>query len=289
MKFYGKAEGIAAGILSAFEAGTVPDALAQVFIKRSDSTPCRAWSWSNQLITCLIGGTDDARGFKQWQTVGRKVRKGTKAFNILGPVLISVDGNGKKSKAKEGGRPLLIGFKSISVFPIENTDVFDADLWAKASKARQDARAWIEDLPLYDVATSWGLTVNSYSGEGARYLGYYKHGATGQAIAVGVENLSTWAHELVHAADNRNDKMVKGTGQESTNEIVAELGGTILLKMLGHDVAADMGGAWQYIQRYSQKDNAKALSACMKLLNRTCEAVNLIIETALECEGAAVA
>ena len=57
-KYHGKAEQAAKRILDVFQNGDVPKALATVFIKRNDLSPCRSWSWSNQLLTALAG-TDD--------------------------------------------------------------------------------------------------------------------------------------------------------------------------------------------------------------------------------------
>jgi len=57
---------------------------------------------------------------------------------------------------------------------------------------------WLENPPLIGVAKQWGLSVDAFNGQKAGYLGFYRHG---QSIALGVENLSTWAHELLHAAD----------------------------------------------------------------------------------------
>jgi hypothetical protein len=80
------------------------------------------------------------------------------------------------------------------------------------------------------VAKAWNLSVSSFSGENAKYLGYYKHG---QGIALGVENLSTWSHELIHAADDRLGHLEE-KGQQWARETVAELGGAILLECLGY-------------------------------------------------------
>jgi len=79
-RFYRQAESAAGRILEAFQAGNVPKALAPIFVRRKDDVPCRAWSWSNQLLTALAGHSD-ARGYRQWQAVGRHVRKGQKAFH----------------------------------------------------------------------------------------------------------------------------------------------------------------------------------------------------------------
>ena len=86
MKFYGKAEQVTDKILAAFEAGKIPAALATVFIDKA-GRPQDDWSPLNQMIAVLVGGTNDGRTFKAWKEVGRKVKKGAKAFNILAPCM----------------------------------------------------------------------------------------------------------------------------------------------------------------------------------------------------------
>ncbi len=81
----------------------------------------------------------------------------------------------------------------------------------------------MDALPLLSVARSWALSVTAYNGKGARALGYYQHG---QAIALGVQNIATWAHELVHAADDRRGKLAGSS--KLSREVVAELGGAVL-------------------------------------------------------------
>jgi hypothetical protein len=66
--------------------------------------------------------------------------------------------------------------------------------FAKLKAPRKEA-AFLSTLPLIEVRRSWGLHVGTFAAEGARRLGYYR---PDEAIAVGVENFSIWAHELVH-------------------------------------------------------------------------------------------
>jgi hypothetical protein len=132
----------------------------------------------------------------------------------------------------------------------------------------------VESLPLIEVAREGGLSVESFNGQGASYLGAYRHHA---GIALGVNNLSTWAHELVHAADHRNSKAL---GQHWRSETVAELGGAVLLQILGYPHDADLGGCWEYIERYAEKSGLEVIDACDKVLQRICEAVALILDTA---------
>ena len=75
---------IANDILSAFESGELPKALANLFIHRKVDVPSRAWTWTNRLVAIRHGHVYTA-GFRQWQEVGRYVKKGEHAFHILAP------------------------------------------------------------------------------------------------------------------------------------------------------------------------------------------------------------
>jgi len=59
---------------------------------------------------------------------------------------------------------------------------------------------WLNELPLIEVARAWGLNVSAYDGQ---IRGPQEKYLPGSYIAVGVKNLSTWAHELIHAADDK--------------------------------------------------------------------------------------
>jgi hypothetical protein len=281
MQFYGQSEQAANRILDTFKSGKLPAALAPLFIRRTDDVPCRRWSWSNQLLTALVG-TSDARGFRQWLDAGRAVRKGARAFQILGPILVK-----REERDTDTGetreRLALVGFKSIPVFRLEDTDIIDEARWAAATKSDTESRRFIDGLPLIGVARSWGLSVETYSGSGASALGWYSSG--GRSIALGTKNLSTWAHELVHAADDRCIGGLK-PGQRADQEIVAELGGAVLLECLGEHDDADVGGAWRYIDSYAQRDGVAPITYCERLLKRVCEAVALILDTAAELAAA---
>lgn len=267
MNLYGKAGEAAQDILRAFEnPNSLQAPLAQVFIHRKDESPCRAWSWRNQLIVAIRGHAD-ARGFRQWQQVGRHVKKGEKAFNILSPCV-------KKVRDEKTGeeKKIVYGYRGTPVFGLAQTEGDELPL------ADPGVRLWLRSLPLRHVAECWGLTVEAYDGQGADALGKYRHGVS---IALGVKNLSTWAHELVHAADHRNGKLTE-LGQHWRSETVAELGGAVLLCALGFTHDADLGGCWKYIQRYAKKQGIDTLRACNLVLDRTCEAVALILDTAEE-------
>ncbi len=278
MNFHGKAEAVATKIVEAFRAGKAGKALAQTFIT-CGGRHCDSYSWMNQMLVAL-GGYSDAMGFKQWLAVGRCVSKGQKATHILAPCCRKVEDTATGEK-----RTIVFGFRVAIVFGLEQTEIIDADKWAKHNKANEKAEQFLAELPLRAVADSWGLTVKPYDGRQASALGWYRHGV---AIALGVENLATWAHELIHAADDRNGKLVE-RGQHWRSETVAELGGAILMYCLGYETEADLGGAWDYISKYATTASIEPVKACMDVLKRTCEAVELILKTADELSDSSLA
>ena len=260
-----KAEEAANDILRAFEnPNDLPRPLAQVFINRKDGSPCRQWSWRNQLIAA-IRGHSDARGFRQWEKVCRKVRKGEKSFRILSPLMKK-----ELDEKKKEERTIIYGFTGTPVFGLAQTE------GERMPTRKEETERWLESLPLREVADAWELSVEAYNGKEASVLGQYRHGS---AIALGVKSVSTWCHELVHAADDRTTSL---KGRKLSQETVAELGGAVLLTILGHEHESDLGGCWEYINRYASKEGKDVLTVCGKLLDRTCDAVGLILDTAFD-------
>ena len=64
------------------------------------------------------------------------------------------------------------------------------------------------------------------------------------------------------------------------NEIVAELGSAVLAECLQLGHGENLGTVYGYIESYA-KDSEKSLeAACMECLDRICQAVTLVIDTA---------
>lgn len=275
MKLIGKhTQEVADRIIEAFkEPDKLPNALAPIFIHRKDDRPCRRWSWHNQLLAAL-SGTSDARGIRQWNTAGRNLRKGCKAIWILGPCIKNI--TTKSDGAEETTRQALIGFRAIPVFAVEDTE---------GDPLPEDEHAnWVRDLPLVDVAKAWGIHVDTYTHSGNTPLGYYRFSATGgRAIMLGTENLTTWLHELIHAADHRVGGLKEAQWHK---EVVAELGAAILAQCLGQEHEADLGGAYSYIETYASREGKPAVKACIDVLDRTCECVSLVLNEAERLQAA---
>ncbi len=268
MKYYGKAEGTAQKIVKAFENNMVPDALANVFITGANENNAASYSLMNRFIVA-IHGYSDARGFKSWIKVNRCVMKGQKAFTILAPVFAT-----KKAKdLSEKDSKILIGFRGVPVFGLEQTD-------GEPLENEKQVDSFIESLPLLDVAKKWGIDVSAYNGKNRAALGMY---FSGLKIQLGTENISTWAHELAHAADDKLG-FLKEEKSRAISEVVAEFAGAVLLKCIGMDVEADMGGAYDYIKSWSRSIDMDPVEACSKVLSRVCKVVDLILETANKSE-----
>jgi hypothetical protein len=264
-----RAANVAKQIVEAFREGRVPKALSLIFIRRNRAAPSSSWSLRNRFIAALHGHSD-ARGFRQWQQAGRTVRKGERAFYILGPRTLKLRQD-RPELGLEAGDALMVGVVPIPVFGFDQTD---GEPMPEATNITDEA-AFISGLPFLEVARSWGLQITTYEGERDDFLGRYVYGTR---IALGVRNLSTWAHELTHAADDRLGTL--RSAPKLDREVVAELGASVLLECAGETYESDRGGAWSYINFYCHKYDADPLSVCEALLERVIACVTLVLDTA---------
>jgi hypothetical protein len=264
--YFGKAEGTAQAIIKAFEEGRVPKAMGNVFIEDASEKHSASYSYLNRFIVA-IHGYSDAMGMKQWNKKHQRwVKKGEKAFYILAPVLKKVE-----DKTTDEERKICIGFKGVQVFGLEQTT-------GPEIKQGEEAQRHLNELPLREVAEKWGLSINAYNGQEDGALGVY---SMGNSISVGTKNLSTWAHELAHAADDKNGNLKsRKSDDRALAEVVAELAGAVLLECIGKPQEADRGGAYEYIKTWAERVNMKPVDACRKVLTRVVDAVSLILEEA---------
>lgn len=250
---------IAEDLILAFQTGAIPAALAKVFVKKNIDVPSSKWTWTNRLLGILRGHVY-AAGFRQWEALGRQVRKGEKCFHILGPRLQKVE-----DEKDDGNRTILLGYYSIPVFGYHQTD-------GKPLPGAEDEPTFVNELPLIEVARSWHLKVDTYSiRDNPRALGVYVHG---KAINLATESRLVWAHELIHAADHRLGSLI---GEKLLTEVVAQLGGSVLLRCLGQYEESDPGFAYEYIEQYCSKYKKKVAAVCTQVLDRTCNAVSLLL------------
>ena len=242
-------------IVQRFKEGNIPEAIA-FSIFPIPNIPASRWSLLNRTLM-FFSGTNDARGFRQWQEVGRHVKKGSKAITILAPRFIKKD-----TEDEEEARTMLVGFLAVPVFRVEDTEGEPLDY--------QDIK--LPQLPLMEVAQEWGISVKAIPGN-YRYFGYFSQER--REIALATEEESVFFHELAHAAHQRILGELK-RGQDWKQEIVAELGAVVLCKIVGK-TSKYLGNSYRYIETYAKSANLTPWQGCMKVMSGTEKVLNLIM------------
>lgn len=256
------------GLLAMLTRGELPEAIARTEItRRSSDAPSAAWSLGNQLLM-IAAGTNDARGFRQWQAASRQVKKGARAFRILGPIAArksrSHDTNATEEEGpsrKDEARVIVTGFKALPVFRLEDTD---------GEPVEVPDYAPITLPPLADVAERLGVTVR-YAPRLGGYLGFYSLARKDITLCSYDERI--FFHELAHAAhDHTTGGKLKG-GQDSHQEIVAETAAATLCHM--HGLVGYLAHSRDYIDRYANGEGAAR--AMMGVLSEVRAVLDLIL------------
>jgi antirestriction protein ArdC len=242
-------------IVQRFKEEDIPEAIA-FSIFPIPNIPASRWSLLNRTLM-FFSGTNDARGFRQWQEVGRHVKKGSKAFTILAPRFIKKDTEGE-----EEAKTILVGFLAVPVFRVEDTE----------GKPLDYQRIELPELPLMEVAQEWGISVKAVPGN-YRYFGYFSQER--REIALATEEESVFFHELAHAAHQRILGELK-KGQDWKQEIVAELGAAVLCKVVGK-TSKHLGNSYRYIEEHARSANLTPWQGCMRVISDTEKVLNLIM------------
>ena len=246
-------------IVQLFSTTQLPGFCAKALISAPEK-PSSKWSLGNQILM-LLAGTDDARGYRQWQEAGRHVRRGSKAFYILGPIYVK--------KRLESADPnedeeieVLVGFRGIPVFGVEETEGAELPTY----KPR-------DPPPLLDLAERFGMRVN-YLRLSAGVLGMTDYER--QIITLATEDWTTFFHELAHAL-HRSFEPKTGHGQEPEAETIAQLVAATLARLYGKP---DDGFSWAYIANQAKSSSPRQVgSLCMRVLDRAKRVLGLIYQS----------
>lgn len=250
-----KVNDVLSAVIQRFQDGSIPEAIALSTFP-IPNIPAMKWSLLNRTIM-FISSTQDARGFRQWNEVNRKVIKGAKAIHILAPWI-------KTEEDNEGNEAqILKGFMAVPVFRVEDTEGDPLDY----------EQIEVPDLPLLNKAIEWGISVKAIPGN-YRILGYYRPKT--EEIALASKDEIVFFHELAHAAHARVNGSLQ-PGQNWKQEIVAELSATVLCEMVGK-TSKYLGHSYQYIEDYAQKAGFTAVQGCMRVMNDVEKVLNLILE-----------
>ena len=241
-------------ILDQFKTGDIPKAVAVSMYPIPD-IPCSKWSLLNRTLI-FLSGTMDARGFRQWQQANRFVKKGSKALYILVPFIKKINDDGQEKME-------LYGFGCKPVFRAEDTHGEPLDY----------EKIELPDLPLIERAQEWAISVKAIPGN-YRYRGYYLPEV--KEIALATPEEKTFFHELSHAAHEKIKGSIKG-GQDSLQEIIAELSAQTLCRMVGKQLTDTTGNSYRYIEGYAEKLKMNPYTACLKVMSETEKVLNLIL------------
>jgi antirestriction protein ArdC len=249
----------------------LPEAIAQTVIARkSGDTPMGAWSLPNQLL-CILAGTTDARGYRQWEVAGRHVTRGSRAIRILAPRTRKTTETDEESGEKRE-RVAVVGFLGIPVFRYEDTEGGPLQV--------ADYRPAVLP-PLVDVAKRLGVSV-AWAPFTSRYRGAYVHGR--DTIVLCSHDESVFFHELAHAAHRRvlagRGSSLQG-GQIASQEVVAEVVGAVLCKLFG--LAGHLPHALDYVDHYAGTQGAD--KAALKALGDVQAVLAVILDESEDAEA----
>jgi antirestriction protein ArdC len=257
-------------VLALFECEQeLPEAVATLMIARIEGlAPMASWSLGNQLLVLQAGSTD-ARGYRQWEAVGRHVAKGERAIFILGPVTRKIRDK-DATTGDETTRTVVTGFKRIPVFAYESTG---------GSPIERENFNPPEVPPLREVATALGVSVEyAPAPHNCTFAGFYQ--PSRERIVLVTHQERTFFHELAHAAHAR---ILRARGSELKAgphaEIVAETVAATLCQLYGFDGYVYDGK--RYVADYAESIGLSAERAAFKCLSDIQAALYLIVEEAV--------
>ncbi len=243
-------------IVQLFSSKELPDLCAKALVN-APGKPSSKWSFGNQLLM-LLAGTSDARGYRQWQEVGRQVRFGSRAFYILGPVIVKRAQDAASEQDSEPDR-ILVGFRTIPVFRYEDTE--GAELQTYAPR---------DPPPLLEVAARFGMEVK-YERLSPGMYGVTDH--TAKTITLATEDWDVFFHELAHAI-HRTFEPKTGHGQEPEAETVAQLVAATLARLYGRPADSF---SWTYIASQERFINPQKVGRlCLRVLERARKVLELV-------------
>ena len=231
-------------IVARFQSGDMSPVVAIAKTRLPDDAPASKWSFANRVLAYSLCNHADCRGYRQWESVGRHVRRGEHGGYIFAPRMI-------KDKEKED-ETRLAGWLTISVFGAEQTEG-DTPLPEYAPRVLP---------PLADLAERMGVPV-LYTPTPEDRLG----DTNGRDIHLGTTDIQVFFHELSHVIDRKIRPADKRTDTVQ-NEAIADLTACTLMHMYG--LGDRTGNTWEYIKMFDANP--------MRAITRALETVGKVLE-----------
>jgi len=250
-----KAEAQLEDLLESFETGDIEAAVEKTLLSpaEGDERPIDSWSFSNKLL-CFVAGTEDARGYQQWQEVDRHVEEGATAIRILVPQIVTeeveveTDDGGTETEEEEK----LVGYSAAPVFRFEDTE----------GEPLPDVDYEPPEMPeLVDVAEGMGYEVEWDASRSKQAFGSFS--PSDEAITLHTHADTTFYHELAHAVHHEITAGIDA-GQDPHQEAVAELSGAVLASLYGE---ANEGYTYEYLARYAEETDEDVYGLCLSVIS----------------------
>ena len=251
-------------MLHMFKSGNFPQSVAMSIISKheGDTIPSDNWTLGNRLFM-KMQGTEDARGFRQWQQVNRTVKKGAKSIHIFSPIMKKITEIDEET-GEELQKAVIIGFSPLPVFRYEDTEGEPLKKYDYTPKTYP---------PFFDVAEKLGIEV-TYKPLRSNYFGLYN--SHFDKITLCSDSAITYYHELAHALDKRLNPNFDKLSKER-KEIVAEFTGIVLCQLSGISGYEDQ--SYKYIREYCKND--KTDEAILKSIMGVLADVEKIVDKVL--------
>jgi hypothetical protein len=248
-------------VLKVVEEGNLP-VLARAVFERS-GVPSDSWSFMNRIIM-IMSGTEDARGFRQWQDSKRYVKGGSHAFYILAPCRKKVwktvtetvtredhEGNKYPDEIKKQIQvDALLGFRGVPVFRIEDTE---------GAPVERKTINWKVPFAFTDIVKELGLSVEA-RGFGGGCYGFYA--PTRAEIVTHSPDVEVFLHELAHAVDDKLHGLKMG--QRKDQETIAEFSAAVVGTLMGYKMK--LGTMAEYITHYGLKELVRCIARAEKVI-----------------------
>ncbi len=241
-------------LLRIFNEDNLDKAARAVF--KGNAVPSDKWSFINRVLMHLKN-TEDARGFRQWQEVGRYVKKGSRAFYIIAPMFKKVEKivetrtESGEVRTDKQMMNVLIGFKGIPVFRFEDTE--------GAPIIKEEFKLNIP-YEFDGIIKELGLKIDAVKYSGFAYGSY---NLLNKQIELASPDIDVFLHELSHAVDDTLNGLKPG--QQKDQEVIAEFSGAVIGYLMGYKIP--LGNVRDYLEQYSFKELLNSLSRVERIVN----------------------
>ena len=238
---------------------SLQNAVIKTFLDPID-VPQNKYSRTNRILLA-IQGAYDARGSSTWRQIDRFPFEWTKQVFIMMPRTQKI----KNSDGIKEDKTITAGFFFKGLYDVENTRGT-----SKKSKIEYVKNPPKILPPLSDVAKKWGVKIE-YK---VRPDAWGSYNSAENKIQLSTDDAGTFFHELAHKAHEKIDGKLKPR-QDPQQEAIAQLSAGVLSQMYDHTIDLE---TFEYIKGYAQDDPKKAMQLIRKVLHKTGQVLELILE-----------